>query len=164
MEALIPKLAGILLTGMLNEHVVLPGSDFAYQCGFVPERGCPDGQILPVKLGVTKHNQNDLDSYVLFVDPVKAFDSVDRVALDAVLEKLGVPPKLRILIMALHSNVKIEIKLGDDKGTFSNEMGVLQGGSLSPTLFIIFVHAFVSTLDTSKWALPVYYTNERRRA
>ena len=47
----------------------------------------------------------------------------------------------------------------DDKVTFSNfEMGVVQGGSLSPALFIIFVHAFVSTvtLDTSKCALPVY--------
>jgi len=158
MEA-IPKLTGIIITGMLNEYVVLPGPDFAYQCGFVPERGCPDGQM-PVKLGLTKRNQNDLDSYVLFVDLVKAFDSVDRVALDAVLEKLGVPLKLRNVIMALHSNVKIEIKLGDDKVSFSNKMGVVQGGSLSPTLFIIFVHAFVKTLDTSKWALPVYYTND----
>ena len=158
MEA-IPKLQGIIISGILNEHIILPNSDFAYQCGFIPERGCPDGQM-PVKLGLRKRNQTDLDSYVLFVDLVKAFDSVDRVALDAILEKLGVPPKLRNLIMALHSNVKIEIQLGDDKVTFSNKMGVLQGGSLSPTLFIIFVHAFVSTLDTSKWTVPKYLTKD----
>ena len=87
-----PKLAGIICAGLLNEYIILPGSDFAYQCGFVPERGCPGGQM-PVKLGLTKRNQNNLDSYiVMFVDLVKAFDSVDRVALDAILEKLGVPP------------------------------------------------------------------------
>jgi exonuclease III len=154
-----PKLAGIIIASLLNEHVVLPDEDFAYQCGFVPDRGCPDGQM-PIKLALQKRHQADLDSYVLFVDLVKAFDSVDRVALDGVLEKLGVPAKLRNLIMALHSNVKLDIKFGDDVASILNTMGVVQGGTLSPTLFIIFVHAFVLTLDTSDWELPNFSTAE----
>lgn len=154
-----PKLVGMLITGVLNEHIVLPDKDLAYQCGFIPERGCPDGQM-PVKLGLQKRHQGDLDSWVLFVDLVKAFDTVDRIALDLVLKKLGVPTKLRSLIMALHSNVKIDIKLGGDAVTILNTMGVVQGGTLSPTLFIIFVHAFVLTLDTSGWELPSYRTTE----
>jgi hypothetical protein len=107
MEA-VPKLAGIIDPGMLNKYIILPGSDYAYQCGFVPERGCPDGQM-PVKLGLTKRHQANFDSYVLFVDLVKAFDSVDRIALGAVLEKSGVPLKLRKVIMALHSYKESEL-------------------------------------------------------
>jgi exonuclease III len=154
-----PKLAGIIITSMLNEHLVLPGEAFAYQCGFIPGRGCSDGQM-PIKLALQKRHQADLDSYVLFVDLVKAFDSVDRTALDGVLEKFGVPTKLRNLIMALHSNVKLDIKLGDNVASISNTMGVVQGGTLSPTLFIIFVHAFVLTLDTSDWEIPQFSTTE----
>ncbi len=62
--------------------------------------------------------------------------------------------------MALHSNVKLDIKFGDDVASILNTMGVVQGGTLSPTLFIIFVHAFVLTLDTSDWELPNFSTAE----
>jgi hypothetical protein len=157
MEA-VPKLVGVLIATILNVNVVLVGDDFCYQSGFIPKRGCPDGQV-PLKLALAARHRCDLDSHVVFVDLVKAFDSVDRIALDGVLEKMGVPAKLRGLIKALHSDVKVEIKMGDEKVSFSNSMGVVQGGTLSPTLFIIFVHAFVATLEVT-WAQPSYYTQE----
>ena len=159
MEA-VPKLLGIIITNRLNTHVVLDDPTwFSYQCGFVPGRGCPDG-IMPVRLGLLKRQQYNLDSYVLFIDLVKAFDSVDRIALDGVLEKFGVPPKLRSVIMALHSNVKISVTMGDETEIIANTMGVVQGGTLSPTLFNIFVHAFVLTLDMSQWEKPTFHTKE----
>jgi hypothetical protein len=159
MEA-VPKLLGSVITTRLNNHVVLKDPAwFGYQCGFVPKRGCPDG-IMPVRLGLLKRRQANMDSYVLFIDLVKAFDSVDRIALDGVLAKFGVPPKLRAVIMALHSNVKISIAMGEESETILNSMGVVQGGTLSPVLFNIFVHAFVLTLDTSSWKMPTYKTKD----
>jgi hypothetical protein len=159
MEA-VPKLLGLIITVRLNNHVVLKDPTwFGYQCGFVPKRGCPDG-IMPVRLGLLKRRQVNMDSYVLFIDLVKAFDSVDRIALDGVLAKFGVPPKLRAVIMALHSNVKISIAMGEESETILNSMGVVQGGTLSPVLFNIFVHAFVLTLDTSSWKMPTYKTKD----
>jgi hypothetical protein len=154
----VPKLVGCLIAKILTKHVVLVGDDFGYQSGFIPKRGCPDGHMA-LKLALAARKRCDLDSHVVFVDLVKAFDSVDRIALDGVLEKMGVPAKLRGLIMALHSDVKVEIEMGGEKVSFSNTMGVVQGGTLSPTLFIIFVHAFVTTLDKT-WEQPVFHTIE----
>ena len=155
MEA-VPKLLGRIITDRINKHIVLKDpSWFSYQSGFVPGRGCPDASML-VRLGLLKRHQCDLDSFVLFIDLVKAFDSIDRIALDGVLGKFGVPPKLRNVIMALHSNVKISVSMGDKTALIENTIGVVQGGTLSPVLFNIFVHAFVLSLNTSPWNVPKY--------
>ena len=65
--------------------------DHETQCGFRPKRGTQDG-IFTLKLGLKKRREHGLESWVYFLDLVKAFDRVPRRLLWLVLEKLGVHP------------------------------------------------------------------------
>ena len=68
---------------------VLPDS----QCGFRQERGCVD-MIFVARQLIEKTIEHESELYILFVDLKKAYDSIPRVALWRVLEKLFVPPKM----------------------------------------------------------------------
>ena len=54
------------------------------------ERGCSDGSFA-LRMALQKRREHGLGTYVLFVDLVKAFDSVDRDGMVEVLRKFGVP-------------------------------------------------------------------------
>ena len=54
------------------------------QCGFRPERGTIDGTF-NLLMALRKRQEHNLETYVSFVDLVKAFDSVQRAALFKVL-------------------------------------------------------------------------------
>ena len=75
----------------------------------------------------------------MFLDLVKAFDRVPRVLLWLVLEKAGVPEKLTNLLKALHSNVSVSIKSSGAERHFTSLVGVKQGDTLGPLLFIYFI-------------------------
>ena len=72
-------------------------SDHEAQCGFRPGRGCSDG-VFTVKMALRKRREHGLESWVVFIDLVKAFDRVPRELLWDILLKFGVPPKpIRLL-------------------------------------------------------------------
>ena len=52
-------------------------SEHESQCGFRPGRGCTDS-IFTVKLAMKKRREHSLESWLLFLDLVKAFDRVPR--------------------------------------------------------------------------------------
>ncbi len=58
------------------------------------------------------------DTRELFVDFVKAFDTVPREMLFKVLARLGFPPKIINLVRVFHANVTLEVDsdLDDDGG------------------------------------------------
>ena len=51
--------------------------DHESQCGFRPQRGCSDA-VYTVKMALKKRREHGLESWVLFLDLVKAFDRVPR--------------------------------------------------------------------------------------
>ena len=59
---------------------------------------------------------------MLFVDFVKAFDTVPREMLFKVLAHLGFPPKIVNLVRVFHENVILEVDLDDDGNTISSSM------------------------------------------
>ena len=54
--------------------------------------------MFTVKMALKKRSEHGLESWVMFLDLVKAFDRVPRNLLWDVLKKFGVPPKLIKLI------------------------------------------------------------------
>ena len=118
--------------------------DHESQCGFRPERSCADA-IFTVRLTIKKRKEHNLESWILFLDLVKAFDRIPRQLLWPILRKFGVPPKLVRLLKALHTQVFVNFETSGVSKSFSNTIGVKQGDNLGPLLFIFFIAAILKT-------------------
>lgn len=113
------------------------------QCGFRPGRGTMD-MVFALKLAMEIADYKKHPFHVLFVDLVKAYDSVARAGVWAVLRRKGVPPRLIGLIQAYYSGKRARISVeGGLSEEFELETGLGQGCCLAPLLFNIFLAAVV---------------------
>ena len=126
------------------------------QCGFRPGRSCSDA-IFAVKMAMRKRKEHNQETYILFLDLVKAFDRVPRELLWQVLKKSGVPDKLISLITKLHSNVSVNFRIAEISRSFNNTIGVKQGDTLGPLLFIFFITAILHTWRKTSSVAPCIF-------
>ena len=80
--------------------------DHETQCGFRQDRGCMDA-VFTVKIAMEKRREHQQETWILFLDLVKAFDRAPRELLWKVLLKYGVPSKLVSVIKSLHLNFQV---------------------------------------------------------
>ena len=139
------KIIAILLHSRLLP--IQEGLDHEPQCGFRPGRGCTDA-IYTVKLALKKRREHGLESWVFFLDLVKAFDRVPRELLWMILTKFGVPKKLISLLKALHKDFKVKFTVDEITQTLNCIIGVKQGDILGPILFTFFIAAVMITWRT----------------
>ena len=116
------------------------------QNGFMPHRGCRDG-IFSLKLALQKRREHGLGTWAVFVDLVKAFDSVPRETLYRVLKKFGIPPKMKRIIVNLHSDLIVKIQSGDSDVEIASTGGVKQGCTMAPVLFLIYMQAAIEVIN-----------------
>ena len=87
-----------------------------------------------------------LPLYTTFVDFKKAFDSVDRNLMFAILRHYGVPEDIVKAIRLLYDGSKSAVYV--DYGKLTNEFetvtGILQGDILAPFLFVIVIDYVLS--------------------
>ena len=91
-----------------------------------------------------------LESYVLFVDLVKAYDTVNQPLLFAILRKFGLPDELVSCIEKLYKDCNVKIQIGDITEVLNYYTGVQQGDNVAPSLFLLFMLAVSLTLK-KKW-------------
>ena len=73
------------------------------------------------------------DSFILFVDIVKAF------MLWKILKKYGIPEKIITTIKKMYTNINIKISVEDAEFIFNSISGVKQGDNLAPAVLFLFV-------------------------
>ncbi len=117
------------------------------QSGFMPGKRIVDA-IFTMRVSLQKRFRFKKDTWVLFADVVKAFDTVPREMLFRVLARLGLPPKIVILVRLFYENVMLEVDLDDDGNTISIKynIGVKQGDSHAPVLFLCYIQAVLEAL------------------
>jgi hypothetical protein len=71
----------------------LKGFGIEEQAGSTPEKGCADATFT-LKTALQTLREHGQESWVLFVDLVKAYDTVNREMLWKILRTLGVPESL----------------------------------------------------------------------
>ena len=125
-------------------HPVKESLDIEPQSGFRRERGSCDA-IFSVRQLIAKRREHGLETWLLFVDLVKAFDRVPRELLWEVMRRQGVPHKIVSLLKALHASVHVEFEVDGVKESLLSIIGVKQGDLLGPDLFIFYIAAIMET-------------------
>ncbi|KAG7296948.1 hypothetical protein JYU34_019852 [Plutella xylostella] len=106
-----------------------------YQCGFRPNRSTID-QLFLIKQIMEKKWEYAQSVHALFVDFAKAYDSIDRGALYAILRNFDIPAKLVELIEAATRDSNMQVRVGGEMTEpFPVVTGLKQGDALSPMLF-----------------------------
>ena len=114
------------------------------QCGFRPGRNTVD-MIFAVRQFQEKCIEQNKPLYTVFIDLTKPFDTVNREALWTVLEHIGCPPKLVLMIRLFHDSMTGQVlSNGNMTDAFRISNGVKQGCILAPVLFNVFFPCMLS--------------------
>ena len=117
--------------------------DHEAQNGFRPGRGCSDA-VFTVKIAMKKRREHCNETWIVFLDLVKAFDRVPRDLLWTVLERFGFPQKLIAILKSIHKNNKVKLTVGTATHVLRCIIGVKQGDILGPILFTIFAAIMIT--------------------
>ena len=92
--------------------------------------------------------ENNINCCKAYIDFVKAYDKVNQSLMWIILSRLGVPPLLLQLIIAIHEGSKASVKVdGELSAPFVLSCGLKQGSMLSPLLFNIFSGAMIEEIS-----------------
>ena len=109
------------------------------QAGFRKGRGCTQ-QIHILRRIIEGAYAQDIPLYITFIDFKKAFDSVDREMMFAILRHYGIPAQIVNAIRVMYDESISRVYVGGETSeAFNITTGVLQGDVLAPFLFIIVI-------------------------
>ena len=147
-------LSSVLVSRMraVMEHICMEA-----QAGFRAGRGTIDG-LFNILLGLRKRQEHNIETWAVFIDLVKVFDTVPRKALFEVLSRYGLPDHFMRIVMRLHVGAKVNVKIGKDDIDVESNIGVRQGACEGPILFLFIMQAAFETMD---WpvAKPTFATS-----
>jgi hypothetical protein len=90
-----------------------------------------------------------LDTWVLLVDFLKAYDNVSPTAMWAVLTKIGFPPAIISYLRTCHETRSTHFSYnGSIVDVWEQLIGLCQGGVLSCLLFNLFIESLARYLDS----------------
>ena len=84
---------------------------------------------------------------------VKAFDTSNNALLVAILGKYDAPPRLCPTIKCAYKKIRVKVIIGKVETSIDFKLGVKQGDSMAPVLFIFLIMAFSQTLEDEWTAL-----------
>ncbi|MCP4491873.1 MAG: reverse transcriptase family protein [Gammaproteobacteria bacterium] len=95
-------------------------------------------QILAIRRILEECRIGNKTAAMVFVDFSKAFDSINRDAMFHILHLYGIPPPIIQAIKVMYTNSSSRVRTSDGlTEAFLTLIGVLQGDTLAPLLFII---------------------------
>jgi hypothetical protein len=140
------KIVAKIILGRLTP--IKEGLDHEAQCGFRPGRGTMDA-LSSLKALANKRREHSMETWILMLDLVEAFDTVPRQLLWLVLLKMGVPTKLVDLLKSMHEVVRVKFVVSGVEKHLQSIIGVKQGDLLGPELFTFFMAAVMATWRAS---------------
>lgn len=80
---------------------------------------------------------HDKEFFILFVDLVKTFDTINQSVMFTILEKYGILHELLTIIKKLYINIRLPFVMAKKKHSLNYTNGVFQGNNASPILFLL---------------------------
>ena len=124
-----------------------------YQFGSTQWVGCQDGSFTIKTMFHLRYNHN-LPTFVMFADLVKAFDTSDHKLMVKILKKYVCPPKLCSTIRRMYTDNNVRLILGKNDIYIPFEVGLKQGDSVAPVLFLFIMMAFLESLE-EEWVKKI---------
>lgn len=116
------------------------------QFGGTPQTGCGEA-IFTLKSALHARRNHGLETFVAFVDLVKAYDTANHALLLEILERFGAPPTLVDCVRRLYIDILVSLKIGKEKLEILQTVGVKQGDPMSCVLFLFLMAALVEIID-----------------
>ena len=124
---------------------VLTDEGYNHQFGSTPRTGCPDANFTLKSILQLRREMGE-DSWVAFLDLVKAFDTANHSLLLQLSRRYGIPENLVQVVRKLYTDFKMELKIGSEKTIIDYLTGVKQGDVLAPTLFLFLMQAMAENV------------------
>ena len=120
-------------------------------------------QILALRRIIEECKIGKESAAIVFVDFSKAFDSINREALFHILSLYGIPTPLIQAIRLLYDSSKSRVQTSDGLTDFFETLiGVLQGDTLAPFLFIIALDYILRNCMSPDYGLTILPRQSRR--
>lgn len=127
------------LLKFISTHDLLPET----QNGFRKGRGTIDSIFTLTSVVQIATRLRGRRLFSAFIDFRRAFDSVSHTLLWSKLYRMGVSARFIRLVRSLYEEASFSVRLGDQKSkTYKISSGIIQGDTLSPVLFALFVADF----------------------
>jgi hypothetical protein len=98
-----------------------------------------------------------IDTYVLFVDLLNAYDRVNHALLFGILKKYGIPEELVELVERMYNYCKVHVQVGNEKRTIDYLTGVQHGDNEAPLSFLFLMLAVTKTVKKNwKYKTPLF--------
>jgi hypothetical protein len=151
----IDKLYDCILNNRIMPYLTANSLLHTAQNGFVPGRDCLE-HLLTLHSVVSQRSEQGKDTYVFFADQCKAYDTAWRNALIHKLWGKGIQGKMFRVICDLLQRTTARVSHG---GVMSEEFevyqGFEQGGTLSPTLFDIYIDELLEDVWSNCPGVPI---------
>ena len=145
------KLWERIIDARLREIVIIRDNQFGFRPGMSTTKPHP---VFILRQLQEKCREKNKDLHMVFVDLEKAFDSIPRDLIWRCLRKKGVPEEYVKIIQCM--NMSCKTKVVTQKGEteyFAIEVGLHQGSSLSPLLFIVIMGVLTENIEKDPpWA------------
>jgi hypothetical protein len=104
------KIQSSIISSRLIKHLEVVGVETQYGC--VLGKGCADA-LFAIKSALQMRKQHGLNTWAVFVDLVKAFDTADHELLFMILKKYGIPESLISVIQKMYKDSIVSFKVRD---------------------------------------------------
>jgi hypothetical protein len=110
---------------------------------------------------LSERKEHGLETWALFIELVKAFDTVPRETLFADQRRFVRPGHSAEVVMRLHCGAKIKVKICDEDSEVDSTTGVRQGSCEGLVLFLFIMQPAMEALQWSGgMAKPGFKTRE----
>ena len=141
------KVMTIMMTERVMRVLEAKGLLAREQAGFRWDEECP-AQAVALLEAIQRRREQQMKTYLLFVDLTKAYDVVPHEAMFAKLRQIGVRGRMLQYIRALYESSEVRVR--GSSTTFQLNRGLRQGCPLSPILFDIFINDLYGRPDVAR--------------